>query len=217
MIKFKLKFEHLISLYLNSNSKWHTSRLKFALSYLSSPLHLLNLEREVPIQILHGMTTVLRHAVQKDIMKSETIVLNVQHHYSLTQSMANANHVHKGIYLIRLLTDVNARFPVLLQDPLIRQTTNVNVQLIKKALEEFGIQKIMFVIVQLISHYGMVNIVLYAQQELSMTQVKDNAITVQKDLFEILPVTIACQDFEIMIRFIERKNGIEYFFIINKL
>jgi hypothetical protein len=154
-------------------------------------MYLHNLECVQPTLIHHGLTTVLRLVAHKAIMNSEIIVLNVQHHYSLTQSMANANHAHKDISSIQLLIDANAQFPVLPQDPLIQQTTNVNAQLIQKAPEEFGTQILMLVTVHLISHYGMVNIVLYAQQILSMTQMKDNVITAQKDLFDILPVTIA--------------------------
>jgi len=46
---------------------------------------------------------------------------------------------------------------------------------------------------------GMVNIVSHAQLELNLTKKKDNAITAQKDLSEIITATHVLQDFEKMI------------------
>jgi hypothetical protein len=73
----------------------------------------------------------------------------------------------------------------------------------------------MFVIVQLIFHYGTESIVLFAQQEQNMTHNKDNVIIAQKDLLETIALIIVSQDFERNDRFIE--CCIEIIFFGNKL
>jgi hypothetical protein len=151
----------------------------------------------------HGLTTVLKLVAHKVITKLEIIVLNAQHHSSLTLLIISANHAHKDISLIQLPQDVSAQFHVRPQDLLTQQITNVNVQLTKKVPKEFGTKDLKFVIAQPTFHYGTVDIVLYAQPELSMTQMKDNVITVQKGLFEIKVVTIVPPDFEYNDKFIE--------------
>jgi hypothetical protein len=172
-------------------------------------------EQELQVQMLLGLTTVSRPVVHKDIMRLEIIVSNAQLHSSLTQLITNVNHAHKDIILIRLLQDVNAQFHVLLQDQLTQQIINVNVHLIQKEHKEFIILKTTFVIAHQTFHYGTESIALCAQQELSMTQIKDNVIIVQKDLLEIILVIIVFQDFESNDRFIE--CCIEIVFLENKL
>jgi hypothetical protein len=172
-------------------------------------------EQELQVQMLHGLTTVLRPVVHKDIMRLEIIVSNAQLHSSLTQLITNVNHAHKDIILIQLLQDVNAQFHVLLQDQLTQQIINANAQLIQKEHEEFLIPKTTFVIVHQTFHCGTENIALCAQLEQSMTHNKDNVIIAQKDLLETIALIIVFQDFERNDRFIE--CCIEIIFLGNKL
>ncbi len=98
--------------------------------------------------------------------------------------LKNVHHVQLIIPLTMLLKLVIVRSHVNYQDNLML-TMSVNVQLIKKELKEYSMNKVKNVFVHQTYHSGMVNIVLPVQQELTMMINKDNVIIAQKDSSEI--------------------------------
>lgn len=74
--------------------------------------------------------------------------------------------------------------------------TFANVQLMEKELKESLMNKPNNVSAHLTYHYGMVNFVLPVQKAPNLMINKNNVITVQKDLSEILLHTHVFQDFD---------------------
>ena len=75
-------------------------------------------------------------------------------------------------------------------------TTSVNAQPMRRETEEFGIKSTKNATAPPTSHYGTVDIVLFAQLEPITMKNSNNAITAQKDSQETPPVTLASHNFE---------------------
>jgi hypothetical protein len=91
---------------------------------------------------------------------------------------------------------VNAQFHVMPQEHSTQPADNVNVQPIKKVLEESGVTLINHVPAHQNSHFGTVNIALFVQLEQHLILNNINAITAQKDLLEIQTATAVFHHFE---------------------
>jgi hypothetical protein len=109
------------------------------------------------IQIQVGMNIKSSHAAPRDSMKSTIIVFNVSLQMFSTQSIKDVDHVQQIISMMIQLNLVSAKFLVQHQEYSMEKV--VNVQLMEKVSQEYGIQQINPVIVQAIFHFGMVNIV----------------------------------------------------------
>jgi hypothetical protein len=141
------------------------------------------------------MTTKLRLAVHKDLLKSATTVFNVPPPTSSIQSIKDADHVQLITYTTMPPSNVTAESHAPFQDNLV-PITSVNVLLIKREPKEYGMNQENHAIAHQIFHYGTANTVSLVQLKPNLIQMKSNATTVQTDLSEIVVATLAFLDFD---------------------
>jgi hypothetical protein len=141
------------------------------------------------------MTTKLRPAAHKVLLKSTTIAFNALLQTSSIQLIKDADPVQLITYTTTLLNNVTAEFHVLFQDNS-TPTTFANALLIKREPREFGMNQETPATAHPTFHSGTASTVWPAQLVLNSIQRKSNATIAPTDSSEISTVTLVFQDFD---------------------